>query len=169
MPTRGNRSVEYASAHDQRASTSVIAVVLLVGLTVGVASAVGGATLGLASETRSDIAPTVSLDLSIDGDRLVFTHEAGEPLDVRDLRLRVSIDGANLAYQPPLPFFAARGFSSGPTGPFNAATDPAWTVGETASLEIAGTNQPRIEPGARIEVTIYADGARIAQLVGRGG
>lgn len=157
------------AARDDRAATPVVAVVLLVGLTVAVASVVGGAALGLAAGVQHDVAPAVSLDLSVKGDRLVFTHEAGHALDVHDLRLRISVDGTPLAHQPSLPFFAARGFQSGPTGAFNAATDQTWSVGETASLGVAGTNRPRIEPGATIEVQVYADEALVARLSAEGG
>lgn len=154
---------------DQRAATSIVAVVLLVGLTVAVASIVGGAALGLASGVQHDVPPAVSLDLTVDDDRLVFTHQAGEPLDVSDIRMRISIDGTPLDHQPSLPFFAARGFRSGPTGPFNAATNPTWSVGEGASLGIAGTNHPQIEPGSTIEVAVYTDGALIARLSSEAG
>ena len=92
-------------------------------------------------------APTVAgATLAVDGDRLVLTHRAGEPVDVRRLDVVVRVDGDPLRHQPPVPFFSARGFRPGPTGPFNAAADPMWEVGERASIRLASTNRPRSVP-----------------------
>ncbi|MFB6096671.1 MAG: type IV pilin [Haloferacaceae archaeon] len=149
---------------DDRGTSPVVGVVLLVGVTVVVAAVVGTAALGVASDAQAATGPTVSLGLAVEGDRIALTHVAGEPLDVRDLRLRIAVDGRALAHQPPVPFFAARGFRSGPTGPFNPATAPTWRVGQTASLRLAETNRPRIEPGSTVEVRVYVDDALAAEL-----
>jgi hypothetical protein len=102
--------------------------------------------------------------LAVDGDRLVLTHRAGEPVDVRRLDVTVRVDGDPLRHQPPVPFFSAQGFRPGPTGPFNAAADPTWEVGERASVRLASTNHPRISAGVRVTVTLRYDGRRLATL-----
>jgi hypothetical protein len=83
---------------------------------------------------------------------------------VRRLAVRVTVAGTPLRHQPPVRFFAARGFRAGPTGPFNAAADPAWTAGETASLRLASTNAPGIDPDDRVVVRVLVDGRRVATL-----
>ncbi|MFC7136383.1 hypothetical protein [Halobaculum litoreum] len=65
----------------------------------------------------------------MDGARLTFVHAGGDAVDVTDLRLVVLVDGERLRYQPAVPFFAQRGFRSGPVGPFNRAGDARWTTG----------------------------------------
>lgn len=93
-----------------------------------------------------------------------MTHRGGDAVVPADLRVRVRVDGEPLAEQPPVPFFAAEGFESGPTGPFNSATDGEWRAGETGSLRVADTNDPSLRPGATVEVGLYAAGDRIALL-----
>lgn len=107
---------------------------------------------------------TVTATADADEDRIALTHVGGETLDVTELTVRITIDGVELAHQPPVPFFAATGFESGPTGPFNSAADPRWTAGETAGVRLAGTNAPQLTPGAHVTVTIYAGDARIAAV-----
>ena len=110
-------------------------------------------------------APVVAgVTLAVDGDRLVLTHRAGEPVDVRRLDVVVRVDGDPLRHQPPVPFFSARGFRPGPTGPFNAAADPTWEVGERASVRLASTNQPPVVAGARVTVTLRYDGQQLVTL-----
>ena len=83
---------------------------------------------------------------------------------MRRLDVVVRVDGAPLRHQPPVPFFSARGFRPGPTGPFNAAADPTWAVGERASIRLASTNRPRVRAGARVTVTLRYDGQQLATL-----
>jgi len=110
-------------------------------------------------------APAVAgATLAVDGDRLVLTHRAGEPVDVRRLDVVVRVDGDPLRHQPPVPFFSAQGFRPGPTGPFNAAADPTWEVGERASVRLASTNRPQVVAGARVTVTLRYDGRRLVVL-----
>lgn len=143
----------------RRAVSPVIGVVLLVALTV-----VASAAVGLAVPDLADPPPRAALSLSVDGDEVTLTHEAGDPLAVADLRVVVSVGGARLAHQPPVPFFAATGFEPGPTGPFNSASEGPWTAGERATLELAGTNAPLPEPGETVRVRVYADGREVADL-----
>lgn len=169
-------------------------VVLLVGLTVVLSSVVGVAALGMAEEAQSGgdpagrdpvsgdsgvvggsdavdqpadatlALPTAVLGLSVDGDRLVFVHRAGDALDVRRLSLVIRVDGEALDHQPPVPFFAAPGFRGGPSGPFNLASEPGWEVGERASFRIAGSNSPTPEAGARVTVTVFVDDRPLSTL-----
>lgn len=143
-----------------------VAAVLLVGIVVGLGAVLAGVVLGL---DPGGEATTASLSLSAEGDRVALEHRGGDDLDVRELRVRVRIDGAPLDRQPPVPFFSASGFRPGPTGPFNSASDPVWRPGETASFRIASTNDPTPEPGDRIEVTVTLGDRRIAELDARVG
>jgi FlaG/FlaF family flagellin (archaellin) len=143
--------------------TPVVGVVLLVALTVVLAATVGAGALAL-SDPPAPSEPTV-LSLSADaGGRVALTHEAGAPLAVESVSVRVSVDGEPLHHQPPVPFFAATGFEGGPTGPFNVAADDRWEAGETASFEVAGTNAPTPSPGATLEVRVYSSGRPVAAL-----
>jgi FlaG/FlaF family flagellin (archaellin) len=157
---------------------SPVAGVLLVALVVGLAAATMGAVFALADASGGtsgrggvggDAPPRASLSVVATGQTLSFTHHGGDALDVRRLRLVVAVDGDPLAHQPPVPFFSARGFRSGPTGPFNSATDPRWTAGETATLRIAGTNRPTLSSGDVVSVRVFADGALVARLSARRG
>ena len=135
-------------------------------LPVGVACAVvvgtAVAAVGLGALPTAPVVAGVTL--AVDGDRLVLTHRAGEPVDVRRLDVVVRVDGDPLRHQPPIPFFSARGFRPGPTGPFNAAADPTWNVGERASVRLASTNRPQVHAGARVTVTLRYDGQQLATL-----
>lgn len=144
-----------------RALAPVVGAVLLVGITVLLAAVLAIAVTGYAPSEPAD---PVVLEASADADtgQVRLEHVSGPPLDVRRVTLRVQIDDEPLAHQPPVPFFSATGFYSGPTGPFNPAADPAWTLGESASFAIAGTNDPTLTPGASVEVTVSRDGRLVA-------
>lgn len=157
---------------DRRAVAPVVGVVLLVGLVAALGAAVGISALGTAGDLpdgRGSESGPVALSLSVDAgvDRLTLVHRAGAPLDVRQLVVRVRVAGTPLEHQPPVPFFAARGFRAGPTGPFNLATDPRWTAGEAASLRLASTNEPGIDPEDRVVVTVTDGDRRVATLSAR--
>jgi hypothetical protein len=126
-----------------------------------VGTVVAGAALGVLPADR----PTAALALRADAgtDRLVVTHRAGEPLAPDRLSVRVLIDGRPLAHQPPVPFFAAAGFRSGPTGPFNSRADGPWTRGEEAGLRLAATNRPALRPGRRVTVVVRVGGVEVAR------
>jgi len=159
-----------------RASAPVIGVVvlLLVGIVLGgvvaagaeaVATATGNTVAG--SDMRDTARPPpVAVSIHLHGDTIALTHEAGAPLRLARVRLVVAIDGKPLAHQPPVPFFAASGFGGGPTGPFNVASDGVWSVGETGSFRIAGTNDPQLEPGRTVSVAIYVSENRVSRVRG---
>ena len=159
-----------------RASASAIGVVLLLlfGVVLGGVVAAGAEAVAAAAgepELASDAdtgpgSETVALSLRLDGDAVALTHEAGPPLELSETRIVVAIDGAELRYQPSVPFFAARGFRGGPTGPFNLASDGVWSVGETGSFRVAATNSPTLEPGRTVSVTVYVDSDRVSRVRG---
>jgi len=145
-----------------RAVSPVVGVALLAFVTVTLSLAVVTAAPALSA----DPPPTTQLSVSVDAgaDRIAIKHRAGSPLDVAELTVTVEIDGTQLQQQPPVPFFAARGFESGPTGPFNTASPDTWRAGQTASFRIATTNHPQIEPGATVSVTVATEQTVIRQV-----
>jgi len=143
-----------------RAVSSVIGVVLLVFLTLVLAASVG---VVLTTPTHEP-APVADFSVTADaGGQITITHEGGETVPVSTLDVTIEVNGNELAHQPPVPFFAARGFESGPTGPFNSASDDRWQAGERAGLRLAATNSPSIERGADVSVTIATERAVIAR------
>ena len=147
-----------------RAGSPIVGTVLLVGIVVALGLTVGAAI----TVTDRSIAqpPAASLSLAVDpsADRITIAHEGGEPLDVSEIELTVAVDDQPLSIQPPVPFFAARGFVSGPTGAFNVAGSTTLRAGETASFRLAETNEPAIVPGAGVTVTVATDRVVIADL-----
>ncbi|WP_256488528.1 type IV pilin [Halohasta salina] len=148
--------------HPTRGSAPLVGSLLVVGLAVVVATVAATALVGV--DTAPEPAPTAAVELSVDGDTLRFTHESGDTLDVRTLSVRILVDGEPLAHQPPVPFFSSTGFEPGPTGPFNSASDPEWSAGETASLTVASTNSPTIESGSIVSVRLTTDAGRVIRL-----
>jgi len=149
----------HCSSQSARGTAPLIGGLLVVALTVILATVVGAAMLGGASPPEP--APTAVVDLTVEGDTLRFTHESGDPLDVRALSVWIAVDGEALDEQPPVPFFSASGFEPGPSGPFNSASDSEWSVGETASLRVAGTNSPQLKPGSTVSVRLTTDGKTV--------
>lgn len=135
-----------------RAVSAVIGVVLLVALTV-VFSVTVFATVDYG---LSEPAPTVSLAVSADAttDRIQLSHQGGDELDVTEIDLSISIDGEELRHQPPVPFFAAEGFESGPVGAFNSASDNTFRAGEHTSVTLATTNSPQLQQDTTVTVQI---------------
>jgi FlaG/FlaF family flagellin (archaellin) len=138
-----------------RGVSPVVGVALLAFVVVVLSLAVGAAI----PQTPAEPPPTAQLSVSVDGstDRIALTHLEGDPLDVTELDVTVEVAGTPLAEQPPVPFFAAHGFESGPTGPFNSASPDTWRVGEIAGVRVASTNSPAIQPGSRVTVTVATD------------
>jgi hypothetical protein len=129
-----------------------------------VAVALGVAAVAVALGTLPGGPSVAAATLAVDGERIVLTNRAGDSLDVRRLDVVVRVDGTPLRHQPPVPFFSAPGFRPGPTGPFNAAADPAWEPGERASLRVASTNRPAIRAGDRVTVELRYAGSRLVRL-----
>jgi FlaG/FlaF family flagellin (archaellin) len=145
-----------------RGLSTAVGVVLLVALAVIAAMAIGVVT----TIDPGTVVPTARLSVSADAeaDRIVLTHRSGDTLDVSELSVVVTVDGEPLDRQPPVPFFATRGFESGPTGPFNPASPDDWSAGEMASVTIASTNEPRLSPGDRVEVTVATEAGVVATV-----
>jgi FlaG/FlaF family flagellin (archaellin) len=160
-PPDGRRPARRTAPSDR--GFAPVAVVVLLALTVALAGVVGAAVVGGVASAPADPTAT-SLSLSVDGETVRLLHRGGDEIDVRELRLRVSVGGERLRHQPPVPFFAAAGFESGPTGPFNAAADPRWTAGETASFAVAGTNDPAPVAGATVRVRLFVGDRPVADL-----
>jgi FlaG/FlaF family flagellin (archaellin) len=150
-----------------RGVAPVLGVTTLVAITVVLAALVGGMVLDVELDAPPDasIAADASYDSASGQTDVLLTHLAGDRLDVEALTIRLSINGVALEHQPPVPFFSARGFESGPTGPFNSgASDRWWAVGERAGLTIAGSNDPVPTRGDVIAIRIFVDGDPVSAV-----
>ncbi len=144
-----------------RAVSPVVGVVCLVAVTVALAVGVGAST----QVTTPPEPTTASFDATVEGTgEVTVRHRGGDSIDPANLDVHVRIDGEPLDRQPPVPFFSARGFESGPTGPFNSARSERWRAGETASFRVAGTNDPSIRPGDTVAIRISVDGHDVARI-----
>jgi flagellin-like protein len=143
-----------------RAVSPVIAAPLLVGVTVVLAAVVGAVALEFTPPDPADHR-VLSANASADG-TIRLTHEAGSEIDLDGASVVIAVDGTELKHQPPIPFFSATGFHPGPTGAFNVATDNVLAPGDTASLRIAGTNDPTLAAGATVTVRFVEDGMQVA-------
>ena len=153
----------WTSPSQSRATTAAIGVVLLIGVTVVVSVTVGTTLVGGTVDSTAEPTPSAVIELSADGETLRFSHTHGDQLAVETITIRISVDGEPLEFQPPVPFFAAEGFESGPTGPFNPSGETEWRVGEQASLTIAATNSPQPAPGDTVSVRIQTTDGLIAE------
>ena len=147
----------------ERSVTPVVATILLTLLVVALAATV---VLGVGSIDGPDRSPTAALELSADStdNEIRLIHVGGDPIDVETVELTIRIEDEPLSIQPTVPFFQIDGFLPGPTGPFNEQASSTWREGESASLRIANTNDPLIDPGDRVSVTIEVDGSLVASL-----
>ena len=145
-----------------RAISPALGTVLLALIAVALAgvltTTVGTAALPTAEPEFVAMTATATADGEI-----TLTHDGGEPIDVREIDVRVRVDGTGLTEQPPVPFFSTSGFEPGPTGPFNSAADPRWTAGEQASFVVAGTNEPTLDPGEEVVVELRRDDRPVAR------
>ena len=136
-----------------------VAAVLLVAVTIVVAAGVFAFVPSLPGEPpeRRGVAAEATSDGTV-----ALTLLSGPPIDPGSLDVRVEVDGEPLTRQPPVPFFSASGFVSGPTGAFNAASDDDWAVGENVTFRVAATNEPVPAAGDAVRVELRVRG----QLVG---
>lgn len=147
-----------------RGISPVAGVVLLLAITVLLAGTVSVVALGIPVPATPVTPVTATVTATADTNEITITNEDHRVLDVRNLDIRIEIDGTPLEHQPPVPFFSATGFRSGPNGAFNDAANPYWEPGETVSLRIATTNNPQLTPHATLTVRIYRNGIPIATL-----
>lgn len=103
----------------RRAISSVVGLVCLLAVTVVLAATVGA--VAPATSTSSPTIATFEASAEPTGEIRV-AHRGGDAIDPETIELHISVDGEPLAEQPPVPFFSARGFESGPTGAFNSAS-----------------------------------------------
>ncbi|WP_226004450.1 type IV pilin N-terminal domain-containing protein [Natrinema salinisoli] len=148
---------------DRRGVSPILGVVLLLALTVCLATVVAVAIGGWSPESPGPNA-TFELSADADGSSIVLEHVAGDPIDVEALSVTVAVNGTELSAQPPIPFVGANGFRGTPDGPFNARSGSEWTPGEEAGVSVADTNTPTLEAGDSVAVTLVVDGRRIAEL-----
>jgi len=138
-----------------RALSPIIGVVTLVAVTLLLSATL----LSTAAVEVSEPAPNVALTISVDAgtDRIELSHRGGDELDVAEMTVHVTVDGEALRYQPPVPFFASRGFRSGPEGAFNSASSNRFRTGQETSFEVATTNSPEIHSASTVSVRITVD------------
>lgn len=146
-----------------RALAPVVGTIVLLACCV----AVGGVAAASLADTGTDLAaPTpAAFDLTASADGTVrLVYVTGPPLDVSALAVTVTVDSRPLRSQPTPPFVGRHGFDGAPTGPFNAASDPTWDVGERVAFRIAATNAPRVREGVRLTVRLTRDGLPLATV-----
>jgi FlaG/FlaF family flagellin (archaellin) len=158
-------------ASDGRAASSVVGVVLLVGLTVTLAAA-GGAVLAFGS-ALDEPPPRAAFEASLDatdgwpdGQLLRLVHESGEPVPVEAVALVVELDRTGARAR--LSGFPTRRLTgenvrgsdvfdsgyAGVDGALDAAhTDGEWTSGESASVRIAQGDLD-VRPGDQARITV---------------
>lgn len=148
-----------------RAVAPVVGVLALLAITVALAATVA-VGMGVAGTAVLESGPDAAFDLEADADRseLTLEHVGGESLTVTELDLKIAVNGERLEHQPPVPFVGADGYRGAPSGPFNPETDSKWRVGETATLRVAGTNDPAIRSGDTVSVTVVVDGTTVTRL-----
>ena len=144
-----------------RALSPVLGVVCLLAVTVLLAAVVGASAT--VEPPASPAAASFEASAEPPGE-ITILHRGGDTIDPAEMDLRVRIEDEPLDRQPPVPFFSARGFESGPTGPFNSATSTKWRAGEAASFTMAGTNSPPMRSGDTVRIEIFVDEQPIAQL-----
>ncbi|RRJ30765.1 type IV pilin [Halocatena pleomorpha] len=145
-----------------RGVSTVVGIIVLVGITIVLAGAFGAMVLTQAPPSEP---PQAVFALTADSatQTITLTHESGADLTPETLRLTIAVDGEPIAHQPPIPFFAAKGFIGGPTGPFNSAYEGNWTAGQSASLRVASTNT-QFQAGTMVTVRLYAADQLVASL-----
>lgn len=150
-------------ADDRRAVSPILGVVLLLALTVCLATVVAVGIGGLSLQSAD---PNAAFELSVDGGRssIMIEHVTGDAIDVETLSVTIAINETELTAQPPIPFVGASGFRGTPDGPFNARTESEWDPGEQAGVSVADTNTPTLATGDSVTVTLAVDGRRIAEL-----
>ena len=128
-------------------------------------------TGAIASPLAADSGPSATFAVAANADcqQISLTHEGGESVRVSALEITVLVDGVELSHQPSVPFFAAEGFLSGPTGPLNEQSPDVWRAGETATFRLAETNAPAMTEASTVTVVVrHGDAVVHEQTVGAG-
>lgn len=143
-----------------RAIAPAVGVVLLLGL----CSVLAAVTLFIVWPVAiTGSSPSAAISGSVDASANVVTleHAGGDTLQLETITFELYIDQVPLAEQPPIPFFSATGFHSGPTGPFNSATANTWCVGERGSFTLAHTNEPLPDANTSVRVVVRHAGSPV--------
>lgn len=147
----------------RRAVAPVVGVSLMVAVTVVFAAVVGAFAVGVGGQSENTLQAAISAEFGNEHrNQINLTHQSGDALDVRDLTVRIFVDGEPLEHQPTVPATAGmEGFVGIPSGAFHEGSGN-WTAGEEASLTVATTtNSPQPSAGSRVTVKIYADGKAV--------
>ncbi|WP_330630771.1 type IV pilin N-terminal domain-containing protein [Halocatena halophila] len=139
-----------------RGQSSVLGVILCLATVLVLVSIASIAFLAYEPTTPTGSSVAIVATIDPTEQTIALTHHSGRPLEPERLRLRISVNGVPIDHQPPIPFFAAKGFVSGPTGPFNAAYRGRWHAGTTATIGLASTNT-RIRAGDQITIRLFED------------
>lgn len=141
-----------------RGVSPVVGAVCLTAVTAVLAAVVRTAALGATPQASTPPAMSASFGATAEpACEVTLVHRGGDSIDPEAIELFVRIWNESLEWQPPVPFFSARGFESGPTGAFNSATTDTWEAGETASFRVAGTNAPKLRASETVAVRISVD------------
>ncbi len=144
-----------------RGVSPVVGTLLLVALVVCFAAIIAVAFSSIPIVSSGPDA-AFQMEVSADGE-IELDHVAGDPIDVDELSMTISVDGDSLEHQPGIPFNGNEGFNGTASGPFHTNSSSNWTTGENASAKVAGTNDPEIGSGDRVTVTLAVDGETIAR------
>lgn len=147
----------------ERGITPVIAAPLLLVITLLLAVVIGTITLGFTTLSEPEALTVIDVSSDPTTNSVTIVNKGPRELDVRELTIVIEIDHQPLSHQLTVPFFSHQGYHSGPTGPFNSATDPYWTTGEEVSFRIASTNSPSLTPGVTLTITLSINDSPIAQ------
>jgi hypothetical protein len=142
-----------------------VGVALLLAVAVVLAAAVGAVALSIRPAEPPPQA-AFAADADAETGEITVVHRGGDAIAPDRLRMRIRVDGEPIARQPTVPFFSARGFESGPTGPLNRGWRGPWTVGTAASLRLAATNTP-IDRGSVVEIRLVVGRSTIAVVEAR--
>lgn len=150
-----------------RAVNTVIGVLLLTAVAVVLAGAASLVVLDaavVADEPTMPVEIEASVTVGEDATRVVILHESGPTLDVRELDVRIAVDGTPLPSQPDVPYYSEPGFRRFPSGPFNPTTDPRWELGERAVLTATHENHARLRNGTTVRIELYREDLSIARV-----
>lgn len=146
---------------DARGISPVVGTLLLVALVVCFAAVIA---VAFGSMPIVSSGPDAAFEMAVGADgEIELDHVAGEPVEVDDLSMTISVNGEVLEHQPEIPFNGNEGFNGAASGPFHPDSSSNWTTGETASVKVAGTNDPEIESGDRVTVVLAVGGETIAR------
>jgi flagellin-like protein len=138
---------------DDRAVSPVIGVVLMVAITVILASVIGTFVLDM-GRNAAQTAPQASLSVSVDAstDNVTIEHDGGDAVDAENTRVIIEhANGSSITFDP------ARSSATLTVGDaVEASVDGQAMGGVWSSMTTAGDGYG-IESGQRIEVTIIDD------------